>query len=708
MTRTSKALKRLGVAGLAAVTIGAGVPALVATSASAANATGVSISPKTATSAVNTCTAYTVTVTPAPTAPDSTTVDVLLSQTNPATGTGPANTPATLTFCDPDGQGAGTVPNKGTPTQNFSSGPGAQAPNAGTNVGGNSCTGIASSSSQDSVTRCEGQFVTTGGTATVTFGVASDTAGTVNVLSFFDTNSNRTPETFEPQDAATDTIQSGKATSLACTPATQSAPAGGNADYLCTATAGSVASTGSTVNYVITSGPDSNNSAVVTTRCGTVANPANNPINAGTTNNQGQVTCRVTNGGTLGTDQILFFVEQNNSAGPQTGEPSATASATFAGAGRNIACAPKDQTVQSASVSTVTCTVTDAKGNPVAPSTNTTNQPNNVTNNAGAPATFVTFSSTGAGRFVDGTTTKTVPIGTAGQAVIQTTSQVNEAGDQTVTANLSDNPNGNGTGVTLYTTGQECSNTSGVTQSGVTPAPGTPGNCKDTVTRHYTASGSPSASPTATASPTSSPTGSPAPGCSTAQQNLPVRVNTPIINATGLASVTVTGGTPNGQIELQGYSQNHYGTANFTNDPTPIDRTVTAGSDGSATISDLRPASNTRLRARVRGCTFGTNALGSVINVRTQLTLAAKRTGTRTVVISGGSIPARPGGLIVGIYRDGVLIGQARADQTSGQYSVTLHFPASDQGKRINLNARTGQDAQNAPGQSNTRSLLIT
>ena len=174
--------------------------------------------------------------------------------------------------------------------------------------------------------------------------------------------------------------------------------------------------------------------------------------------------------------------------------------------------------------------------------------------------------------------------------------------------------------------------------------------------------------------------------------------------------MTVTGGTANGQIELQGYSQNHYGTANFNNDPTPIDRTVTAGSDGSATISDLRPASNTRIRARVKGCAFGTNALGSVINVRTQLTLAAKRTALRTIVISGGSIPARPGGLIVGLYRDGVLIpgGQARASQTSGQYSITLKFPASDQGKRINLNARTGQDAQNAPGQSNTRSLLIT
>ena len=147
-------------------------------------------------------------------------------------------------------------------------------------------------------------------------------------------------------------------------------------------------------------------------------------------------------------------------------------------------------------------------------------------------------------------------------------------------------------------------------------------------------------------------------------------------------------------------------TANFNNDPTPIDRRVTAGSDGSVTVNDLRPASNTRLRARVAGCTF--TGIGSVINVRTQLTLAAKKIAVRTVTISGGSIPARPGGLIVGIYRDGTLIGQARASESTGNYSVTLRFPASDQGKRINLTARTGQDAQNAPGISNVRSLLIT
>jgi hypothetical protein len=182
-------------------------------------------------------------------------------------------------------------------------------------------------------------------------------------------------------------------------------------------------------------------------------------------------------------------------------------------------------------------------------------------------------------------------------------------------------------------------------------------------------------------------------------------INTATVNATGLASVTVSGVTPGSTVELQGYSQNHYGTASFANDTTNPDRTAVANANGAVTFDDLRPASNTRLRARQVGCSYGNSG---VINVRTQLTLAAKRTAVRTVVISGGSIPARPGGLIVGIYRNGVLIGQARASQTSGQYSVTLKFPASDQGKRINLTARTGQDAQNAPGISNVRSLLIT
>src|SRR4051794_32247896 len=103
MTRTSRALKRLGVAGLAAVTIGAGIPAFFAGAANAAVATGVSLTPDTASVGVNTCQSFTASVTPAPTNPDSTTVDVQITQNNPTNNTNTPPVPSTLTFCDPDG-----------------------------------------------------------------------------------------------------------------------------------------------------------------------------------------------------------------------------------------------------------------------------------------------------------------------------------------------------------------------------------------------------------------------------------------------------------------------------------------------------------------------------------------------------------------------------------------------------------------------------
>jgi hypothetical protein len=389
------------------------------------------------------------------------------------------------------------------------------------------------------------------------------------------------------------------------------------------------------------------------------------------------VTCHYT-AARAGSDTITVFVNQTtgSTAGPDNGEPQLTVTRTTAAApnrtvseARNIDLKPEgpiDTTSGTARV--FTATVTDATGKPV-------------------EGVTVTFSIQGTAGTLSNTTGTTNGFGSATTSV---TTVQGQTGQATVTAAIS-------------SAGTQCNNLAGA-PAGTT----TNGNCSDAEVTNFVAA-SPSASPSATSTATASPSASASTGtCTAAQGNLPVRVNTPTINATGLASVTITGAPANGTVELQGYSQNHYGTANFTNDPTPIDRTVTAGSDGSVTISDLRPASNTRIRARVRGCQFGTGALGSVINVRTQLTLAARRTGTRTVVISGGSIPARPGGLIVGIYRGNTLIGQARASQTSGQYSVTLHFPASDQGQRINLTARTGQDAQNAPGQSNVRSLLIT
>jgi hypothetical protein len=197
-------------------------------------------------------------------------------------------------------------------------------------------------------------------------------------------------------------------------------------------------------------------------------------------------------------------------------------------------------------------------------------------------------------------------------------------------------------------------------------------------------------------------------------------VNTPTITATGLASVTVTGATPSATIELQGYSQNHQGTASFSNDPTPVDRSGKADGNGSITFDDLRPASNTRVRARQAGCPYGGSA---VITVRAEETLEVKRTATRHYVFSGNSIPARPGGLIVSLYRitgtackPGVepskcpgetFMGQSRADATTGKYAIPVTFPARDGGTRDEFVVKTGQDAQNAPGRSNVRSLAI-
>jgi hypothetical protein len=240
---------------------------------------------------------------------------------------------------------------------------------------------------------------------------------------------------------------------------------------------------------------------------------------------------------------------------------------------------------------------------------------------------------------------------------------------------------------------------------------------------------SPSPSASATRSPSATPTSTISPSSSSRPQGCPgtpvtTRVNTKTINATGLASVTVSGATPNATIELQGYSQNHYGTANFDNDPTPVDRTGKADSNGSVTFNDLRPASNTRVRARQAGCTFGNS---DVIEVRAQETLQVTRNGVRTYTFSGRSIPARPGGLIVSLYRivgsacaAGVepstcpgekFVGQARAVALGlpgeGLYSIGVTFPRADQNVRDEFVVKTGRDAQNAPGRSNARSLLI-
>ena len=204
----------------------------------------------------------------------------------------------------------------------------------------------------------------------------------------------------------------------------------------------------------------------------------------------------------------------------------------------------------------------------------------------------------------------------------------------------------------------------------------------------------------------------------------------PVVNATALVTVAVTGATPNRTVELQAYQQNHFGTANFGNAGNT--RTAIADANGVATFQ-VRFSSNARARAKMQGCAFGANAgfnqgsngvNSNVLYVRTVLTFTVTRVGTRTISIQGDSIPARPGGLIVNIHctdtrcksarnPNGILF-QPRANQTTGEFGpVRYTFAPSFQNDRVILYAATGVqatgegDAQNVAGRSNNRSLLV-
>ena len=203
---------------------------------------------------------------------------------------------------------------------------------------------------------------------------------------------------------------------------------------------------------------------------------------------------------------------------------------------------------------------------------------------------------------------------------------------------------------------------------------------------------SPSASP--------SPTQTPVRDCRAGAR---VSLDRNTITATGSASVTVTYRS-NTLVDLFAYTQ--------PSTEYRLVRSETTNADGVATFV-VRPPANTRLEARPRreDCTdpvFGTEP-SVVLNVRTALTLTAVRNGTRDYTFAGDSLPARQGGLIVSLYRvtesgSQVLTAQTRASAASGDWAINRKFTGSG---RFGFVARTGQDLQNAPGTSNTRSTLI-
>lgn len=733
MTRTTQALKRLGVAAIAFATIGAGVPALVATSASANNTnnTGVTITPTIETNVVNDCNPFTVTVAPA----DTTTVDIQISQTT-ATGT------AAIAFCNPQtdqGPGSQAGPNGPTTTTDIA---GFVRPN---NAGPTPATQCAPPSSGSTVT-CTAEY-TTNAAGQLTFGVTSNTTGTLNVTAFVETNNSAATPGFgtynttgnnvpggtgENQATATKNLvtnANNAVTSIECTPPSGNQNVGTLATFTCTAfsTVGAntrVPTRGVTVSNIINSGPDKSsnltqNDAAITCGQPTTATPPT--VTTGTTtgnrtNNQGRVFCSFTNNGQPGTDNIVSYVEQNGTAGPQGTEPNTSIQRTFAGAARFINCTPKNPTVRYGIDQTITCTVTDLNNNPV----------NGV---------VVDFqASFPGGRFTDNAANNTTKTTNASGVVTVTINNPDQTSTQTqtVTATIRGGLNPDGTA----NTNAECNRPAGATfQPGQTGSGAAAGKCQDVVTISYTnTTASPSATPTSTTSP--------APGCTTAQSNLPVRFNAPsarvsrtgatgpVVNATALVTVTVTGATPNGVVELEAYQQNHFGTANFANAGNT--RTATANASGVATFQ-VRFSSNARARAKMQGCAFGANsgfnqgsngAASNVLYVRTVITFTVTRVGTRTIRIVGDSIPARPGGLIVNIHctdarcksasnPNGILF-QPRANATTGEFGpVTYTFARVFQNNRVTLYAATGRqdtgegDAQNVAGRSNNRSVLV-
>jgi hypothetical protein len=175
-----------------------------------------------------------------------------------------------------------------------------------------------------------------------------------------------------------------------------------------------------------------------------------------------------------------------------------------------------------------------------------------------------------------------------------------------------------------------------------------------------------------------------------------VELDRPRIVATGTARATVRSAS-GVTVDLYAYTRP---STTFR-----LVRTATTGTDGLA-VFELRPPANTRLYAQKRGCAPGPQV---VLEVATALTLGVERVGARTYRFSGDSLPARPGGLVVSLYRVGsdgreVLTAQARADAASGEWQLVRTFTGTG---RFGFVARTGADVQNAAGRSTMRTALV-
>ena len=186
----------------------------------------------------------------------------------------------------------------------------------------------------------------------------------------------------------------------------------------------------------------------------------------------------------------------------------------------------------------------------------------------------------------------------------------------------------------------------------------------------------------------------PAPSCRAVSS-----LDLPTITANETAGVSVKA-EPGSVVDLFAYTR-----------PSTTYRLVRTGAVSDAGIAQfgIRPGGNTRLYAQQRGCTAEPPRDSIVLSVRPALTLQHSRTGTRSYSFYGTSVPARPEGLVVSLYRitaDGqeVLTARTRANATHGNWRINRTFSGSG---RFGFVVRTSADITNAAGKSNLQSVLI-
>jgi hypothetical protein len=290
MSRTSQALKRLGVSAVCAVTVMGVAPALSAPASANHTTTAVTLSPDTVSAPAGSCIQFTATVTFNNTSgTDTAIVDV----------TADPRTNEDVEFCTLSTDGTTqttTVDNPGTAGQ------------VGT-TGRQTGAGGVTENREFTVTSTPGS-----NTASVTFGVISNAAGTVDVTAFLENTAtstgNGTRDNNEPGDTSIATFTAGGRDAVTTVDAE---PESGNGiqgqTYRFTARAFNTAGQpvpNVEVFFDVLTGPDANNTGISN---GT--STASGTFSCGTTDQTGTARCTLQNNGTPGTDTIRVFVDNS-------------------------------------------------------------------------------------------------------------------------------------------------------------------------------------------------------------------------------------------------------------------------------------------------------------------------------------------------------------------------------------------------------------